>query len=88
MFVGVVALRLRRPRHLADATLDGLNAGYANVGFIGFPLALAVLGRDALPATLIATVITVCVLFAVAIILIEVGLQAERRRSRLVVTVG
>lgn len=88
VFAGVVALRLRRPRHLADATLDGLNAGYANVGFIGFPLALAVLGRDALPATLIATIITACVLFTLAIILIEVGLQAERQHSRLVVTVG
>ena len=88
VFAGVVALRLRRLRHLADATLDGLGAGYANVGFIGFPLALATLGRDALPATLVATIITVCILFAIAIILVEVGLQAERRQSRLALTVA
>src|ERR1700733_12277858 len=40
-FVVTVMLRLRRPRHLADVAIDGLNAGYANTGFMGFPLALA-----------------------------------------------
>ena len=29
--------RLRRARALADAAIDGLNAGYANTGFLGFP---------------------------------------------------
>jgi len=77
VFVATVLLRLRLPRHLADASVDGLNAAYANTGFIGFPLAVAVLGRDALGPTLIATIITVCVLFAVALILIEIGLQTE-----------
>ena len=72
-----VAIRLQRPRHLADAAIDGLNAGYANTGFVGFPLAAVALGHDALAPTLIATVITVCVLFALAIILIETGLQTE-----------
>ena len=83
-----VALRLRRPRHLADAAIDGLNAGYANTGFIGFPLVLVALGRDALAPTLIATIITVCILFAVAIVLIEIGLQTETRRTHLVAKVG
>jgi malonate transporter and related proteins len=32
IFGVTVALRLRRPRHLADAAIDGLNAGYANTG--------------------------------------------------------
>jgi malonate transporter len=36
IFVLTLAMRLRRPRHLADAVIDWLNAGYANVGFVGF----------------------------------------------------
>jgi malonate transporter len=82
IFALTVAIRLRRPRHLADAVIDGLNAGYANVGFIGFPLTLVALGRDALAPTLTATIITVCVLFGVAIVLIEIGLQTEKRHAR------
>ena len=88
IFVLALLVRLRRPLHLADAAIDGLNASYANTGFIGFPLALVALGRGALAPTLVATIITVCVLFAAAIILIEIGLQTEARRSRLVLKVG
>jgi len=84
VFVLTVAIRLRGARHLADAAIDGLNAGYANTGFLGFPLALAVLGTDSLVPTTIASIITVCVVFAVAIVLIEVGLQTEARRAHLV----
>ncbi len=88
VFALTVVIRLRRPRHLADAAIDGLNAGYANVGFVGFPLALVALGRDAMAPTLIATILTACVTFAIAIILIEVGLQTEKRRGRLVLKVA
>ena len=82
-FALTVAVRLRRPRHLADAAIDGLNAGYANVGFMGFPLALFAFGREAMAPTTIATIITVCVVFGSAIVLIEVGLKSEVRRGRL-----
>jgi hypothetical protein len=88
IFAATVALRLRRPRSLADAAIDGLNAGYANCGFIGFPLVLVALGRDALAPTLVAMILTVCVLFAVAIVLIEVSQQAAVRGPRLVLQVG
>lgn len=88
IFGATVVLRLRRPRHLADAVIDGLNAGYANTGFVGFPLALVALGPGALAPTLVATIITVCVLFVIAIVLIEVGLQTEVRRSHLLLKVG
>jgi malonate transporter len=80
VFAATVVLR-HRGRHLADASIDGLNAAYANTGFMGFPLALAVLGPAALAPTLIATILTACVLFAVALVLIETGLQAERGGS-------
>ncbi|MFC3694795.1 AEC family transporter [Chenggangzhangella methanolivorans] len=88
IFCLTVALRLRRPRHLADAAIDGLNAAYANVGYIGFPLVLVAIGREALAPTLVASLITVCGVFAVAIVMIEVGLQTERNRGRLIVKVS
>ncbi len=88
IFALTMLIRLRPPRHSADAAIDALNASYANTGFVGFPLARAALGAQALAPTLIATIITVCVIFAVAIILIETGLQTERNRRRLVVKVG
>ncbi|MFJ5486418.1 AEC family transporter [Hansschlegelia beijingensis] len=88
VFAGAVAIRRRESRPLADVAIDGLNAAYANTGFLGFPLAVAALGRDALAPTLIATIITVCAVFAAAIVLIEIGLQTERRRGPLIAKVA
>lgn len=79
IFAGTLLWRLWQRHSLADAAIDSLNASYANTGFMGFPLVLAVLGQQAMAATLIATIITVCILFGVAIILIEVGLQSKAR---------
>jgi len=87
-FAITLAIRLRGPYHLADAAIDGLNAGYGNTGFIGFPLVLVALGRDALAPTAVATIINVCVLFAIAIVIIEAGLQTEKRPGRLVAKVA
>jgi len=88
VFTLVSVVRCRRGRPLADAAIDGLNAAYANTGYIGFPLALAALGPAALTPTLIASIITICVLFAVAIVLIEVGLMTAGRRRDIAVKVG
>jgi malonate transporter len=71
------AAALMRHGRVEDAAIDGLNAAYPNVGYVGFPLAALSLGRAALAPTLIATIITVCVVFAFAIVLIESALQAE-----------
>lgn len=88
VFLLTLAVRWRRSRPLADAAIDGLNAGYANTGFVGFPMALVALGRDALAPTLVATIITVCVLFGVAIVLIEIGVQSGGRRRDIAAKVG
>ena len=88
IFALTIALRLRRGRHLADVSIDGLNAAYANTGFIGFPLSILVFGRGSLTLTTIAAIITVCVLFAVAIVLIEIGLQTETHPVHLARKVG
>lgn len=80
VFFLTMFIQLRRTIHLADAAIDGLNAGYANTGFIGFPLIIVFLGHEALAPTLIATILTVSVLFGIGIIIIETGLQGEVKR--------
>jgi len=87
VFVLTVLLRVRR-QQLADAVLDGLSAAYGNVAFIGFPLLTTVLGASGQMAATIASLITVCALFAVAVALIETGLQAEARLHHLALKVG
>ncbi|WP_337180544.1 AEC family transporter [Sphingopyxis granuli] len=78
-----LGVHLARGGHLADAAIDGLNASYANTGFVGFPLALAVVGPASLAPTLVATIITVCVLFAVALLLVEASLHTSLGPRRL-----
>ncbi|PEQ11998.1 transporter [Novosphingobium sp. PC22D] len=75
VYAGTVFLRRRVSVPLADAAVDGLAAGYANTAYIGLPLLLAVFGDAGLAPTLIASILTICLIFAVAIIVIEVGLQ-------------
>lgn len=88
VFAATVWTGLARGRHLADAAIDGLNGGYGNVGFMGFPLVLAALGPVGLAPTLVATILTVCVLFAIALVLVETGLQAERKPLHLAAKVS
>lgn len=78
IFVLTLVVRLMQSRHLSDASIDGLNAAYPNTGFVGLPLCLLAFGKESLAPAVIATIMTVCVLFAVAIVLIELGLQTEK----------
>ena len=87
VFTLTVALSLKR-HSLADAALDGLSAAYGNTAFMGFPILAAALGPSGLAAAMIATLLTACVLFAVAIVLIEIGLQAKVRPHHLALKVG
>lgn len=88
IFVVTVAVRMRAPGNLADAAIDGLNAGYGNTSYMGFPITLAVLGHQALGLTTLASIITVCIVFALAIVLIEIDLQSEARALQLAKKVG
>jgi malonate transporter len=83
VFVAVLVVRLINGRHLADASVDAIAASYPNTGYIGFPLGLLVFGDASLTPTTIATIFVTCALFALAIVLIETGLQAERAPHRL-----
>lgn len=61
-------------KRLADRTIEGLDAAYGNTGFLGIPLGLALFGPAILPALVISVLLTACLLFALAIVMIEVDL--------------
>jgi predicted permease len=83
VFALILAMRLLSGRHLADASVDAIAASYPNTGYIGFPLGMIAFGPASLTPTTIATIIVACVLFALAIVLIEIGLQTERTPHKL-----
>lgn len=83
VFVLILATRLLSGRHLADASVDAIAASYPNTGYIGFPLGMIAFGQASLTPTTIATILVACVLFAFAIVLIEIGLQTERTPHKL-----
>jgi predicted permease len=83
VLLGTLAWRLRRGEGLTDAALSGLNASSANVGYIGFPIAEAVFGRESFGLVSIAAVLTATFVFPAAIVLMEAGRQEEVRPSHL-----
>jgi len=87
MFAATVAWRMLNGHSLVSSSIDGLSAGYANTGYIGIPLCALVFGQPGLQPALISTLIVVCVLFAIAVICIEVGLQQEKHLGRAVAVV-
>ncbi len=87
IFVLTLGWRLARAG-LAMATLDGLNAGYANTGFVGLPLSLAALGPAAAAPTTITIVFNGAVLFSLGLVLIEIASQTDRSWHRMARTIG
>lgn len=65
----------REGRRMADASIASLAAAYGNAGYMGIPLCIMVLGEASLPAVIIITLLTACVLFAFSIVLVELDLQ-------------
>lgn len=82
MFLLTLLWRLCSGHGLATASIDGLSSGYANTGYIGIPLCVLLFGDAGLQPALIASLIVVCVLFALAVVCIEVALQAEKHVGR------
>lgn len=70
---------LPRTRPFAERCLDCFGATYANSGFIGIPLSALLLGREALIPATIATLLTAVLLFAVGIVLLELGAGSAAR---------
>lgn len=88
VFYGTLAVSLLAGRSLGVASLDGLTGSYANTAYMGFPVLLMLFGDDSLVPVTIASILTVCVLFASAIVLIEVGRHHEIRPLRLALKVA
>ncbi|MCP8462757.1 AEC family transporter [Pseudomonas sp. ZM23] len=87
VFFATLVWRLVQGRALPAASIDGLSASYANTGYMGIPLCLLVFGQDGLEPALIASLLVVCVLFAIAVVCIEVGLQNEKHIGRAIAVV-
>lgn len=88
VFLLTLWVRLRSRAHFIDATIDALGAAYPNSGFLGIPLCLLTFGDRGLPPAIIGTLMTACLLFAVAIIMIESYRQAEKHLGRTLAKVG
>src|ERR1700676_4524155 len=74
-FAVAFAISRARGRRVANASIEGLDAGYSNVGFMGIPMCLLVIGPESAPASILATLFTACVLFLFAIMVVEIDLQ-------------
>ena len=74
-FAVAFAISRLRGRRVANASIEGLDAGYSNVGFMGIPMCLLVFGPESAPASIIATLFTACVLFLFAVVIVEIDLQ-------------
>jgi hypothetical protein len=88
VFLITLVLRLRQKAHFIDATIDALGSAYPNSGFLGIPLCLLTFGQPGLPPAIIGTLMTACLLFAVAIVMIETSRQAEKHLGRTLLKVG
>ena len=76
-FALAFALERLAGHRVADCAIAGLGGGYANTGFIGIPLCLALFGDPGLPPALMSSLLTISGLFALALVLIEFDLQAS-----------
>jgi len=74
-FAVAFAISRVRGRRVANASIEGLDAGYSNVGFMGIPMCLLVFGPESAPVSIIATLFTACVLFLFAVVVVEIDLQ-------------
>ena len=62
-------------RALTDRSIEGLAASYANAGYMGIPLCLALFGAESLAPAAFTTLLTASVLFGFAIAMIEFDRQ-------------
>ena len=77
VFFVTLFIRVWQKVKLADAAVDGLSSSYSNTAYMGFPLMLAVYGQPGLMPAVIASVITITVIFCIGLIIIESALQTE-----------
>ena len=78
VFVLVLLVSWVCHRDLAAASFDSLSASYSNTGYMGIPLCALALGQDGLAPAIISTFI-VFVMFALATVLIEIGILSHKK---------
>ena len=78
-FVASMVLPHGRGTGIAARAIDGLAGGYSNTAFIGIPMMQGLFGSVG-PA-IMATLLTVCLLFAVACLLIEIDIHRDHPPS-------
>jgi len=78
----------RSQRALTDRGIQGLAASYANAGYMGIPLCLALFGPDSMAPATFTTLLTASVLFGFAIALIEFDRQQTPNLSLTLLKVG
>ena len=83
VFILVLMISWLRNHDLAAASFSGLSASYSNTGYMGIPLCVLALGQDGLAPAIIATFI-VFVMFAIATVLIEVGILAHKKSHEII----
>ena len=83
VFVLVFLISWMRIRDLAAASFNGLSASYSNTGYMGIPLCALALGQDGLAPAIISTFI-VFVMFALATVLIEIGILSHKKSHEIV----
>lgn len=83
VFLLVLLLSWIRHRDLSSASFDALSASYSNTGYMGIPLCVLALGQDGLAPAIISTFI-VFVMFALATVLIEIGIQSHKKPHEIV----
>ena len=83
VFLLVFLISWIRNRDLAAASFNGLSASYSNTGYMGIPLCALALGQDGLAPAIISTFI-VFVMFALATVLIEIGILSHKKSHEIV----
>ena len=78
VFMLVLLMSWMQNRDLAAASFNGLSASYSNTGYMGIPLCALALGQDGLAPAIISTFI-VFVMFALATVLIEIGILSHKK---------
>jgi len=86
VFILVLVISWMRNRDLAAASFSGLSASYSNTGYMGIPLCVLALGQDGLAPAIISTFI-VFLMFAIATVLIEVGIQSHKKSHEIALSV-
>lgn len=74
-------VRRRKPMALTDRSIEGLASAYANAGYMGVPLCLALFGPASLAPVIFTTLLTASVLFGFAVALIEFDRQQAPNRG-------